>query len=223
MPAGSELLVAGEDVAGIGLPAQGQDRRVLQQQQLVADRCRRPVRPRAASGARGPRRRRSGRASERAAAAVRRTVPGGRIRPGIDQGRLHPRTIAGAPSSPVRWPEGTGPSVTHRPYAGGRPPRYRTEALKQPATKVRHPMKPVRIRPRSSIADAELARSAVVDLPTAPTIGRLPTRAHGPRGDRLAARRPPARARARDRPDPRPGGRSPALTVQAREGARSRA
>ena len=37
-------------------------------------------------------------------------------------------------------------------------------------------MKPVRIRPRSSIADPELARSAVVDLPTAPTIGRLPTR-----------------------------------------------
>jgi hypothetical protein len=42
--------------------------------------------------------------------------------------------------------------------------------------KVRHPMKSVRIRPRSSIADPELARSAVVDLPIAPTIGRLPTR-----------------------------------------------
>ena len=30
-------------------------------------------------------------------------------------------------------------------------------------------MKPVHIRPRSSIADPELARAAVVDLPTAPT------------------------------------------------------
>jgi hypothetical protein len=36
-------------------------------------------------------------------------------------------------------------------------------------------MKPVRIRPRSSIADPELARSAVVDLPTARTARRLPT------------------------------------------------
>ena len=34
-------------------------------------------------------------------------------------------------------------------------------------------MNPVRIRPRSSIADPELARAAVVDLPTAPTSRRL--------------------------------------------------
>ena len=37
-------------------------------------------------------------------------------------------------------------------------------------------MKPIRIRPRSSIADPELARSAVVDLPTAAT-----ARLHTPR------------------------------------------
>jgi hypothetical protein len=36
-------------------------------------------------------------------------------------------------------------------------------------------MNPVRIRPRSSIADPELARSAVVDLPAAPAVGRLHT------------------------------------------------
>ena len=34
-------------------------------------------------------------------------------------------------------------------------------------------MKSVSIRPRSSIADPELARSAVVDLPTVPTARRL--------------------------------------------------
>ena len=34
-------------------------------------------------------------------------------------------------------------------------------------------MNPVRIRPRSSIADPELARAAVVDLPTAPASRRL--------------------------------------------------
>lgn len=38
-------------------------------------------------------------------------------------------------------------------------------------------MNPVRIRPRSSIADPELARAAVVDLPAAPTSRRL----HAPR------------------------------------------
>ena len=36
-------------------------------------------------------------------------------------------------------------------------------------------MQPIRIRPRSSIADAELARGAVVDLPTAPAPRRLRT------------------------------------------------
>jgi hypothetical protein len=36
-------------------------------------------------------------------------------------------------------------------------------------------MQPIRIRPRSSIADPELARGAVVDLPTAPTPRRLRT------------------------------------------------
>ena len=36
-------------------------------------------------------------------------------------------------------------------------------------------MKPIRIRARSSIADPELARAAVVDLPTAPGPSRLPT------------------------------------------------
>ena len=36
-------------------------------------------------------------------------------------------------------------------------------------------MNSVRIRPRSSIADPELARAAVVDLPTAPAIQRLHT------------------------------------------------
>jgi len=36
-------------------------------------------------------------------------------------------------------------------------------------------MKPVSIRPRSSIADPELARSAVVDLPTVPTVRRIQT------------------------------------------------
>ena len=35
-------------------------------------------------------------------------------------------------------------------------------------------MNSVRIRPRSSIADPELARLAVVDLPTARTARRLP-------------------------------------------------
>ena len=34
-------------------------------------------------------------------------------------------------------------------------------------------MNPVRIRPRSSIADPELARAAVVDLPTAPSSHRM--------------------------------------------------
>ena len=34
-------------------------------------------------------------------------------------------------------------------------------------------MNPVRIRPRSSIADPELARAAVVDLPTVPSSHRL--------------------------------------------------
>ena len=34
-------------------------------------------------------------------------------------------------------------------------------------------MTPIRIRPRSSIADPELARAAVVDLPAAPTRRRL--------------------------------------------------
>jgi hypothetical protein len=34
-------------------------------------------------------------------------------------------------------------------------------------------MNPVRIRPRSSIADPELARAAVVDLPTAASSRRL--------------------------------------------------
>jgi hypothetical protein len=34
-------------------------------------------------------------------------------------------------------------------------------------------MDPIRIRPRSSIADPELARTAVVDLPTAPEPRRL--------------------------------------------------
>ncbi len=34
-------------------------------------------------------------------------------------------------------------------------------------------MNPIRIRPRSSIADPELARAAVVDLPTAPRSHRL--------------------------------------------------
>jgi hypothetical protein len=38
-------------------------------------------------------------------------------------------------------------------------------------------MTPVRIRPRSSIADPELARAAVVDLPAAPA----PRRLHTPR------------------------------------------
>jgi hypothetical protein len=36
-------------------------------------------------------------------------------------------------------------------------------------------MNPIRIRPRSSIADPELARAAVVDLPTAPEPRRLRT------------------------------------------------
>ena len=36
-------------------------------------------------------------------------------------------------------------------------------------------MNPVRIRPRSSIADPELARSAVVDLPAVSNVGRLHT------------------------------------------------
>ena len=39
-------------------------------------------------------------------------------------------------------------------------------------------MNPIRIRARSSIADPELARAAVVDLPTAARPSRLPT----PRG-----------------------------------------
>jgi acetyl esterase/lipase len=34
-------------------------------------------------------------------------------------------------------------------------------------------MHPIRIRPRSSIADPELARTAVVDLPSAPEPSRL--------------------------------------------------
>ncbi len=34
-------------------------------------------------------------------------------------------------------------------------------------------MNPIRIRPRSSIADPELARAAVVDLPAVPTRRRL--------------------------------------------------
>ena len=34
-------------------------------------------------------------------------------------------------------------------------------------------MHPIRIRPRSSIADAELARTAVVDLPAVPEPSRL--------------------------------------------------
>lgn len=36
-------------------------------------------------------------------------------------------------------------------------------------------MTPIRIRPRSSIADPELARAAVVDLPAAPAQSRLHT------------------------------------------------
>ncbi len=36
-------------------------------------------------------------------------------------------------------------------------------------------MTPIRIRPRSSIADPELARAAVVELPAAPTRPRLHT------------------------------------------------
>jgi hypothetical protein len=36
-------------------------------------------------------------------------------------------------------------------------------------------MNPIRIRPRSSIADPELARAAVVDLPAAPARRRLHT------------------------------------------------
>ena len=36
-------------------------------------------------------------------------------------------------------------------------------------------MNPIRIRARSSIADPELARAAVVELPTAPGPSRLPT------------------------------------------------
>ena len=36
-------------------------------------------------------------------------------------------------------------------------------------------MTPIRIRPRSSIADPELARAAVVDLPAAPTRPRFHT------------------------------------------------
>ena len=36
-------------------------------------------------------------------------------------------------------------------------------------------MTPIRIRPRSSIADPELARAAVVDLPAAPSRRRLDT------------------------------------------------
>jgi hypothetical protein len=43
-------------------------------------------------------------------------------------------------------------------------------------------MDPVRIRPRSSIADPELARAAVVDLPTAPNSHGL----HVPRALRAA-------------------------------------
>ena len=38
-------------------------------------------------------------------------------------------------------------------------------------------MNSIRIRPRSSIADTQLARTAVVDLPTAPA----PRRLHAPR------------------------------------------
>ena len=83
---------------------------MLEQQQLVRDRAGRalvdePLLQRmrigvvdAAEPARVQRRRSAGQ------------VPGGRIRPGIDQGRLHPRTIAGAPTHAVRWPDGTNPA-----------------------------------------------------------------------------------------------------------------
>jgi hypothetical protein len=39
--------------------------------------------------------------------AIAGSVPGERVRPGIDQGRLHARTIAGGPANTVGWAIGT--------------------------------------------------------------------------------------------------------------------
>ena len=99
---GSELPIGGEDVRGIGLAAEGQNGGMLEEEQLVPDRAGgalvdevllEPVR----LGVVDP--------AEPSSVQRRRAtgwVPGGRIRPGFDQGRLHPRTIAGVRAWPVR-------------------------------------------------------------------------------------------------------------------------
>ena len=75
-------------------------------------------------------------------------------------------------------------------------------------------MTPIRIRPRSSIADPELARAAVVDLPAAPARHRLHTPLALVQAIASFRRAGGRRARAGDRAHPRPGGRAPALNTQ---------
>jgi hypothetical protein len=96
-----ELSRAREDVRGVGLATQGQDRGMLQEQQLVGDLAGRSlVDQPTLEGVR------IGVVDSAQPAGVQRraiagSVPGERVRPGIDQGRLHARTIAGAPVKPV--------------------------------------------------------------------------------------------------------------------------
>ncbi len=99
--ASGQLRIGGEDVRGIGLAAQGQHGGMLEEQQLVPDHVigalvdEAPLEP-VRFGVVDP--------AEPSSVQRRRAagqVPGGRIRPGFDQGRLHPRTIAGVPALAV--------------------------------------------------------------------------------------------------------------------------
>ena len=100
--ASGEFLVTREDVGRVGLPAQGQDGWMLQEQELVPDRAGhafvdepllhrvRLVVVHATEPPGVQRRRLTGR------------LPGGRVRTGIDQRGLHRATIAGARPKALR-------------------------------------------------------------------------------------------------------------------------
>ena len=105
--ASRELLRARQDVRGVGLAAQGQDRRMLQQQQVVRDLAGSALVDQSALEGM-----RSGVLDAAEPTGVQRrdlagTVPGERVRPGFDQGRLHSRTIAGGHAKAVGWAIGT--------------------------------------------------------------------------------------------------------------------
>ena len=101
--AGLELVGAGQDVGRIAVAPERQDRRVLEQEEPVADRARRPARRPGAAGARAPRR--TARGPSQCASSGRdvgrfevRGRGGGRHRTMGEQVGLHRRTIAGRPA-----------------------------------------------------------------------------------------------------------------------------